>query len=63
MEIAYITWNYGTTDARDHKGKLGTLHLIRLKDGRGLLKTDAEMVKLGLAEWRTKSYEPTPTKG
>lgn len=46
MEIQYISWNYGRN--RDK----AMLHLIRLKNGQGLLKTDEEMVKLGLAKWR-----------
>ena len=45
MKISYISWNYG----KNRNGE--NLHLIRLNDGRGLLKTDAEMVKLGLANW------------
>jgi hypothetical protein len=48
--IAYISWNYGKSRGDITNGPV-TLHLIRLKDGRGLLKTDAEMVALGLATW------------
>lgn len=46
MNIQYISWNYGRT--RDGV----KLHLIRLKNGQGLLRTDEEMVRLGLAEWK-----------
>jgi hypothetical protein len=45
MKIKYISWNYG----RDGFGT--TLHLIRLTNGQGLLRTSKEMVALGLAKY------------
>jgi hypothetical protein len=41
MRIKYISWNYG-------RGPWGTLHLIRLRNGQGLLRYTSEMVALGL---------------
>ena len=46
MSVQYIAWYYGRTRSGE------ALHLIRLADGRGLLRTDEQMVRLGLAEWR-----------
>lgn len=51
--IQYICWNYTTVrqTTYDNWPKLHTeLHLIRLKDGRGLLRTTKEMHQLGLME-------------
>jgi hypothetical protein len=45
MKIKYISWNYGN-------GPFGKLHLIRLTNGQGLLKTSKEMVVLGLAVYK-----------
>ena len=45
MNIQYISWNYG----KNRNGEM--LHLIRLTNGQGLLKTSQEMVKLGLATY------------
>lgn len=45
MNIQYISWNYGIDRNKN------TLHLIRLKNGQGLLKTSQEMIDLNLAEW------------
>lgn len=47
MNIKYISWNYGKV--RTNNG-MQVVHLIRLSDGRGLLRTDDEMVALGLAK-------------
>lgn len=44
MRVKYISWNYG-------RGPRGMLHLVRLYNGQGLLKTSAEMVALGWAHY------------
>lgn len=49
--VKYISWNYGSIQRSVLAGR-ERVHLIRLTDGRGLLRTDEEMVELGLAEWR-----------
>lgn len=45
MKIKYITWDYGTVNGNK-------IHLIRLTNGQGLIKTSEEMVRLGLAQWK-----------
>lgn len=52
MKIKYISWNYGEKYVtEDGFSRKTSLHLIRLNDGRGLLRTSKEMVALGLAEY------------
>lgn len=48
--IAYVKWNYGST-------REGVLHLVRLKNGKGVLRTTNEMVTLGLLKIKDNSYE------
>lgn len=45
MRIKYISWNYG-------QGPWEMLHLIRLQNGQGLLRTSSQMVALGLAQYK-----------
>jgi hypothetical protein len=45
-KIKNITWNYGFVHTSIIRGP-EALHLIRLEDGRGLLRTTWEMKKLG----------------
>lgn len=42
VQIKSINWNYG----RNPRGQV--IHLIRLKNGQGLLRTTPEMLSLGL---------------
>jgi len=44
MKIKYISWYYG-------RGRDTDFHLIRLEDGRGLIRTSEQMVALGLATY------------
>lgn len=48
MRIRYVSWYYGKTRSCVHGEE--PLHLIRLEDGRGLLRTTEECRKLGLCE-------------
>lgn len=45
MKIKYISFNYGI-------GPGGRLHLIRLQNGQGLLRTNAQMIAMGLAKYK-----------
>lgn len=49
MKIKYISWFYGKTRRSVLMG-YEPLHLIRLEDGRGLLYTTEECMKLGLCQ-------------
>jgi hypothetical protein len=49
-KVQYICWNYGKIRTSVTEG-IQTVHLVRLADGRGLILTDAQMVKLGFAKW------------
>jgi len=46
MRIKYVSWNYGRS--ADYPYPL--LHLVRLSDGRGLLRTTRQCQALGLCK-------------
>jgi hypothetical protein len=43
MKIKYIKWNYGKQSNYPYE----YLHLIRLYNGEGLIRTTSEMIRLG----------------
>lgn len=47
MKIKYVSWNYCVLNGE-------TMHLVRLVDGKGILRTNKQMAALNLAEWECK---------